>query len=95
MPYTQDGIGFQNTDTSKAAAATGGKLRARDAMQNYFEAWPELKFSPEQLSARLEIPECTIKPRLTELKNDGIIQDSGKRGETKWGKPCILWELVK
>ena len=34
---------------------------------------------------------CQIQPRLTELANQGLIKDSGVRGQTKYGRSCILW----
>jgi len=32
-----------------------------------------------------------VRPRLSELRNDDKIVDSGQRGETPWGKKCIKW----
>ena len=92
MPYTQDGIGYQKTDTSKAAARSNypGKLTARDRVLQLLQKMP-LSMSSHEIAEVLNLPEVTVRPRLSELKNDNKIIDSGERGETPWGKKCIKW----
>jgi predicted HTH transcriptional regulator len=95
MPYTQDGIGYQKTDTSRAAARSNypGKLTARDRVLQLLQKVP-LSMSSHEIADVLRIPEVTVRPRLSELKNDNKIVDSGERGETPWGKKCIKWRSV-
>ena len=92
MPYTQDGIGYQKTDTSRAAARSNypGKLTARDRVLQLLQKIP-LSMSSHEIAEVLNLPEVTVRPRLSELKNDNKIVDSGERGETPWGKKCIKW----
>ena len=92
MPYTQDGIGYQKTDTSRAAARSNypGKLTARDRVLQLLQKMP-LSMSSHEIAEGLNLPEVTVRPRLSELKNDNKIVDSGERGETPWGKKCIKW----
>ena len=92
MPYTQTGVGYQSTDTSKAAANSNfkGKLSIRDRVYQLLEK-TSVTMSTEDIADFLYLPYGSVQPRLTELQNEGKIVDSGKRGKTKWGKSCILW----
>ena len=49
--------------------------------------------STEQIAAKIAKPFPSVQPRTSELANEGKIVDSGQRGKTQWGKPCILWEV--
>jgi len=92
MPYTQEGVGYQKTDTSRAAARSNypGKLSARDRVLQLLQKMP-LSLTSHEIADVLQIPEVTVRPRLSELRNDDKIVDSGQRGETPWGKKCIKW----
>ena len=95
MPYTEQKIGYQKTDTSEAAARSNypGKLTARDRVLQLLQKMP-LSMTSHEIADVLRIPEVTVRPRLSELKNDNKIVDSGERGETPWGKKCIKWRSV-
>ena len=96
MGYTDDGIGFQNRDTSIEAAISDkkGKLSLREqAYQVIEEAASPL--SADDVANILDRPFISIRPRITELCNQKRIQDSGLRGKTQWGKKCILWETYE
>lgn len=95
MPYTVTGVGFQRTDTSRAAAF-GVEPKAKNLRERVLEA---IKSAPrpvstEEIAVQLRKPESSVQPRTSELRNGGLIKDSGERGETKWGKACILWQVV-
>lgn len=97
MPYTSEQIGYQNTDTSKAAAESGAgkKITLRDQVLAVIEdRSPNLPVSVETVSAILNRPTVSVRPRFTELKNAGKIEDSGERGRTQFGKACILWKAT-
>jgi predicted ArsR family transcriptional regulator len=95
MPYTNHGTGFQRTDTSAAAAIeaekTAPNLRDRVMSVLHDSADP---ISADEIAARLGKPYGSIRPRLTELRNSGKVEDSGQRGKTQWGKSCILWRAA-
>ena len=95
MPYNKDGIGYQKTDNSKAAAYSNypGKLTAKDRVLQLLQKVPN-KLTTEEISDVLQIPYGTVQPRLSELQNENKVVDSGLRGKTKWGKSCIRWEAV-
>ena len=81
MGYNEEGIGYQKTDTSKEAAQFNkeGKLTIREQVKTLFAEG--LKLTSEEV--------CHI---LSELKNDGYLQDSGDRRLGKWGTNIIVWE---
>lgn len=95
MGRTHKGTGFQNTQTSMAAAllTEGRSPTLRDRVWDYLSncARPQ---TAEDVADALRAPECSIKPRLTELKDRGRIEDSGQRGKTRWGKACIMWRVI-
>ena len=95
MGYTKEGIGYQQSDTSKAAANYNvkGKLTIREQVKQLFEANDML--TVEDVSRLLQKPEISVKPRVTELKNDGYLCDSGIRREGKWGTKITVWTKQK
>jgi len=92
MPYTPEGQGFRPTDTSHAAAVLVGAKAAtiRAAVHRYLRTVTEPQ-SAEQICAALRLDDCGVKPRLTELRKDKLIIDSGRRGKTMRNRSCILW----
>ena len=94
MGYTKEGIGYQHTDTSRAAAndIQNKKVTLREQVyQLLLETTSPL--STEQVASMLERPYVSVQPRLSELSNEKRVKDSGNRGTTQWGKACILWEV--
>lgn len=94
MGYTQESIGYQSTDTSKQAALSNvdKKLTIREQV---YEMLSNAKFplSTEEIASQLNKPYVSVQPRISELCNLNMVKDSGRRGTTQWGKPCILWEV--
>lgn len=95
MGYTKEGVGYQGRDTSLQAAQSnvGKKITLREQVKNVLRGTSEA-LSTEQIAEMLGRPYVSVQPRLSELANDGLIRDSGKRGKTQWGKQCILWEAL-
>lgn len=92
MPYTSAGTGYRRTDTSHEAARQiepkAATLRA--------EVLDVLKRHPrgldcDEVAEKLGRYFGSVRPRITELKNDGLIVDSGRRSESRWGKKVIVW----
>jgi hypothetical protein len=86
--------GYKGTDTSFDAAESM-KVNAGTLRKYVIE---ELKVSPAGLTAdecadRLRESILSIRPRFSELRNFGLIQDSGKRGLNRSGKHAIVWIL--
>lgn len=95
MPHTNEGIGYRNTDTSEGAAgkvdSRAGSLRM--AVLDVLRA-SSSPLSPDAVADVLNENPLSIRPRFTDLKDAGKIRDSGLRGKTDMGRPCILWEVV-
>ena len=93
--YNNDGIGYQTADTSREAAEfnAGGKVKLRDQVLQAFQQ--NKKMTTEQVSSFLGRPEISVQPRVSELKNDGKIKDSGERKIGKWGASIKIWELIE
>ena len=48
----------------------------------------------EDVSKMLNKAEISVQPRVSELKNDGLIEDSGKKSMGKWGTSITIWRLA-
>tara|TARA_Y100000361_G_C11124786_1_gene325277 strand:- start:786 stop:1148 length:363 start_codon:yes stop_codon:yes gene_type:complete len=95
MPYTKQGIGYQNRDTSLEAATSNvsAKVSLRDRVLAVIRE-SETPISADDIAEQLDKSFISIRPRVTELAGDLYIKDSGHRGKTTFGKSCILWEAV-
>lgn len=95
MSYTKERIGFQKTDTSEAAANFNvkGKLTIREQVKSLFETNDML--TVEEISRLLQRPEISVQPRVSELRNDGFLIDSGIRRMGKWGAQITVWSKPK
>lgn len=95
MPYTQTGVGYSNTDTSIAAAAAieprAGTIKAQVLAAFHDNPFP---LTADEVAILLDLEFITVRPRVTELGNDGRLRDSGSRKIGRFGKPQIAWELA-
>ena len=91
MPYNQNGTGYQQNESSKQAAnfRQKGKLTIRSQVHDLFKEHSDL--TAEDVSKLLNKPEISVKPRVTELKNAGVIRNSGKKSMGKWGTLITIW----
>lgn len=97
MPYThREKVGYQAVDTSLGAALDiapkAPVLRAQilTLLRQHGGVW-----SSEDISARLGIDYCNVQPRISELRNSGLIEDSGIRHLSKFNKPIIAWRITR
>tara|TARA_R110000824_G_scaffold12391_1_gene54313 strand:+ start:265 stop:561 length:297 start_codon:yes stop_codon:yes gene_type:complete len=93
MGYNEDDIGFQDNDASELAAQfnAAGKVTLREQVKQLFIV--NKRLTAEQVSNLLQRAEISVKPRITELKNEGVIQNSGERVVGKWGTSITVWEV--
>jgi len=91
MPYNQSKIGYKQNRSSKQAADFNqeGKLTIRYQVLELFKEHGEL--TNEQVSQLLNKPEISVQPRISELKNAGVVCDSGKKAMGKWGTFITIW----
>ena len=93
--YTNQGVGYQDTDTSLQAAidmsAKTGTIKEQ-VLQCLHGSVTGL--TTEEIADRLGKPYGSVQPRLSELQNDKRVRDSGWRKMGRWEKMIIVWELV-
>jgi len=90
MPYNTQGVGYQNTATSKAAAPTKPMTLQAMVLEIIMSAGP---IDVERIADFLERPLVSVRPRLTELQNAGLIRANGTN-LSQFGKKQSLWEMV-
>lgn len=94
MPYTEDNIGFQKTDTSEQAAydiATDAPTIRRKVLAALHASIVPL--TSEEIANKIELPYASVQPRLSELRTAGRVEDSGIRKIGRYGKQIIAWKL--
>lgn len=94
MTYPQT-PGFQNTDTSKAAADLV-KPSAQSLREQVLAAIRQKPRTSFELARDLGHPFEGIQPRTSELREMGLIEDSGARGVSRSPRTkSIVWQVVK
>ena len=79
-----------NTDTSKSAWKNKkDKLTKREQVYEYIKTESSTNY---QIADELEMPLSSVCARCRELQLLGLIEDSGKRRETPYGKTAIVWQ---
>jgi len=95
MPYTEGGTGYRETDTSAIAAQAvepkAGTVRAQVLAQFHRNVFP---MTADEIAGQLGIEFITVRPRVTELGNRGLLKDSGVRRIGRFGRPQIAWEIA-
>ena len=89
MPYLVTGEGYQRTDTSYQAIpprAATVRSRVLELLQT-----SEEPLTSEEIADFLNLPYASVQPRLSELQNAGLAEDSGERGSSRFGKRIIRW----
>ena len=84
--------GWKKTDTSKQAAKEIAP-KAENLRNIVFRMIKANPMSADEVAATLNIDITTIRPRVSELRNMGKIEDSGVRSRTRSGKRCIVWRV--
>ncbi len=86
--------GYKDNDCSKEAASKINRtLRARqEEVLNVLKTHSN-GLSSEQIASLIGRPSLSIKPRLSELKELGLVRKSGRRGKTELGGACTIWEI--
>lgn len=92
--YSKDNIGYQDNQASKDAARfnVSGKLTLREQVSCLFDKHTRL--TTEQVAKLLGKAEISVQPRVSELKKDGYIKNSGDKVTGNWGTSVTVWEKV-
>ena len=78
------------TTTSKDAwNSKKDKLTKREQVYEYIKTESSTNY---QIADELEMPLSRVCARCRELQLLGLIEDSGKRRETPYGKTAIVWQ---
>ena len=92
MGYTEEDIGYQLNSCSEEAANFNvkGKISIREEVRKLFNTGQSL--TVEEVSLILNKAEISVKPRLSELRKEGFLMDSGERKLGKWGTNITVWK---
>ena len=95
MPYTENGTGYANTDTSHQAALSIEPKKGTIAAEVLaFLRNHSQPYTADEIAEHIERPFLSVRPRCSELALSGHLQDSGKRKTGRYGKPAIAWAAV-
>ena len=94
MPYTDEGVGYRDVDTSLAAANSKKRVPMRERVFNTLTRYPMGMTAQEVAEALGRRHYYGLQPRLSELKNDGRIFDTGIRRHLPTGNLGIVWAVV-
>lgn len=96
MPYTeQNHVGYQPVNTSLEAAlhvenkAPYIRILILNFLRQTKKAW-----TSEEIALSLDIPYESTQPRLSELRGEGKVRDSGQRKPSRFNRRIICWEAV-
>lgn len=81
------------TDTSIAAAESlaDGVAGLRRRVLEAIRAAGAIGLTPDEAAAQLELTPFTTRPRFSELREKGLIEDSGLRRANASGRKAIVW----
>lgn len=83
--------GFKRTDTSRQAAEKIDAATLRGKVLAIIQRHGPL--TADEAAARLGMDKLSIRPRCTELRELGRLEDSGLRRLNSSGRKAIVWQL--
>lgn len=85
------------TDTSIAAAESlaEGVAGLRQRVLDAIRAAGAIGLTPDEAAAQLELTPFTTRPRFSELREKGLIEDSGLRRANASGRKAIVWWVTE
>jgi hypothetical protein len=86
--------GHKGRDTGIAAAEAIAPKMGR-LQQQALRVIEQRPSTPDEVATALGVSILSIRPRISELSNKGLIADSGARRENRSGKKAIVWRRVK
>ena len=94
MGYTQAGVGYQSTDTSRQAADDmGAKTETIKALVVASLQESAGGLTADEIAGDIGRHYGSVRPRLSELHNERKVKDSGIRRSGLFGKMHIVWTL--
>jgi len=96
MPYSSEGIGYQGPETSrKAAEGIVPKAVTIKIQVYFFLLGAGSPLTSEEIAEGLALDYRSVQPRLSELQNDGHVEDSGIRRMGSRGKEVVAWRISR
>lgn len=96
MPWTDaPKVGYQPVDTSlEAAIGVQPKAELIRTMILNFLRQTAKSWTSEEIAHRLDIDYRSVQPRLSELRDKGVVRDSGTRRLSSRNRNIIAWEAI-
>lgn len=94
MPRTNEGVGYKATDTeTSAAAAQAMAPKAKSLRVQVLERIITARhgLTADEVAEKMNQSILTIRPRVAELKRQGLIVQSSERRENKSGRKAVVW----
>lgn len=94
MPRIDDGIGYKATDTETSELAARTMLpRAKSLRVRVLEKIRDAPngMTADEVAEAMGLSMLTIRPRVSELKTNGLIIQSCERRENKSGRSAVVW----
>ena len=82
-------VGGTSQDAADAIAEPAPTLRAQVLALFHRES----QFTTDEAAAKLGLTVLAVRPRFSELRKLGLIEDSGKRRQNDSGRPANVWRL--
>lgn len=89
-PYQEHSDTSQAASASVAESASGMRARVLD----YIKASPTGR-TRDEIEVGLGLLMQTVSPRVCELAELGLIEDSGERRPTRRGRKAVVWHFCK
>ena len=87
--------GYKGTSDTARAAAAGIAGKVGTLRDRVLHELCVREGTPEQIAARMREPVMNIRPRLSELRAKGLVEDTGKRGTAMGGRLAIVWRVKR
>ena len=88
-----DSPGWKRTDTSEAAAESI-KPKAETIRGLVLNHLRDYDMTTDEMAARLDLDKLSVRPRFSELREMGLVHDTGRRRKNLSGKSAIVWGLT-
>lgn len=84
--------GWKRTDTSRAAASDI-QQKAETIRGLVLRHLRDYNMTTDEMAARLDLDKLSVRPRFSELREMGLISDTGRRRKNLSGKLAIVWGI--
>lgn len=81
-------------DTSHIAAERAEGLAAKHKALVYAVLHQNGPLASEQIAAKTGLDPLQVMKRISDLRNENAVVDSGERRQTRTGRPAAVWKLA-